>query len=78
MKALATVLVAAAILFGVYPQALFNYMTPTIKQQADTLATWTKDVKKPAASGAASTAQLSHSDGLMNVEDADAEDGVAP
>ncbi len=24
-------------------------MTPTITQQADTLATWTKEVKKPAA-----------------------------
>ncbi len=53
--AIAAPLLAFAILFGVYPQALFNYMTPTIKQQADTLAEWTKDVKKPAADETART-----------------------
>jgi NADH-quinone oxidoreductase subunit M len=45
--AIAAPLLAFAILFGVYPKALFNYMTPTINAQAQTLATWTKDVKAP-------------------------------
>jgi NADH-quinone oxidoreductase subunit M len=45
--AIATPLLALAILFGVCPFLLFNYMTPTINQQAQTLATWTKDVKDP-------------------------------
>ena len=51
--AIATPLLAFAILFGVYPQALFSYMTPTIDGQAQTLATWTKDVKD-------NTAQAGH------------------
>jgi len=41
-------LLALAILFGVYPQAVFNYMTPSINLEVDNLATWTREVKKPA------------------------------
>jgi NADH-quinone oxidoreductase subunit M len=43
--AIATPLLAFAIFFGVYPQALLGYMTPTIENQAKNLATWTKDVQ---------------------------------
>jgi NADH-quinone oxidoreductase subunit M len=52
--AIATPLLAFAILFGVYPKALLNYMTPTIDSQAQTLATWTKDVKDSGQAGMAS------------------------
>ena len=38
--AIAAPLLAFAILFGVYPQALFNYMTPTVNKQAETLTQW--------------------------------------
>jgi NADH-quinone oxidoreductase subunit M len=42
--AIATPLLAFAILFGVYPQAILGYVTPTVNQQAQTLADWTKAV----------------------------------
>jgi NADH-quinone oxidoreductase subunit M len=32
------------ILFGVAPQILFNYVTPTVNRQVQTLAAWTRDV----------------------------------
>ena len=41
-------LLAFAILFGVYPQAIFNYMTPTIDHNVRQLADWTRKVKEPA------------------------------
>ncbi len=56
--AIATPLLAFAILFGVYPKALLNYMTPTIDSQAQTLATWMKDVKDSGQAGMASGKQL--------------------
>jgi NADH-quinone oxidoreductase subunit M len=49
--AIAAPLLTFAILLGVYPQALFNYMTPTINAQAQTLADWTENVKKTATNG---------------------------
>jgi len=55
--AIATPLVFLAILFGVAPQILFNYVTPTVNRQVSTLATWTRDVHdgagRPAAVAAA-------------------------
>ena len=33
-----------AILFGVAPQILFNYVTPTVNRQVETLADWTRRV----------------------------------
>jgi NADH-quinone oxidoreductase subunit M len=42
--AIAAPLLAFAILFGVYPQAILGYVTPTVNQQAQTLADWTKAV----------------------------------
>ena len=37
--AIAVPLLALAILFGVYPQAIFNYMEPSVTQQVNELAT---------------------------------------
>jgi len=39
---IAAPLLAFAILFGVYPQAVFRYMTPSVDQTVDQLADWTK------------------------------------
>jgi hypothetical protein len=42
-----------AILFGVAPQILFNYVTPTVNRQVETLADWTRRVHDaPAAAPA--------------------------
>jgi hypothetical protein len=38
--AIAVPILAFAILFGVYPQAIFHYMTPSVDQTVDDLATW--------------------------------------
>jgi NADH-quinone oxidoreductase subunit M len=60
---IAAPLLALAIVFGVYPQAIFNYLTPTVDQTVNELATWTKDVKEPRikseAAAAEATAALS-------------------
>ncbi|MFM8494252.1 MAG: hypothetical protein ACKOEM_01825 [Planctomycetia bacterium] len=42
--AIATPLVFFAILFGVAPQILFNYVTPSVNRQVETLADWTRRV----------------------------------
>jgi NADH-quinone oxidoreductase subunit M len=42
--AIATPLVFFAILFGVAPQILFNYVTPSVNRQVETLAEWTRRV----------------------------------
>ena len=46
--AIATPLVFLAILFGVAPQTLFNYVTPTVNRQVETLADWTRTVRPDA------------------------------
>ena len=46
--AIATPLVFLAILFGVAPQTLFKYVTPTVNRQVETLAEWTRTVKPDA------------------------------
>jgi NADH-quinone oxidoreductase subunit M len=51
--AIAAPLLALAIALGVYPAALFNYMTPSVNRTVDDLAAWTKDVKAPQLNGAA-------------------------
>jgi NADH-quinone oxidoreductase subunit M len=50
-------LLAFAILFGVYPQAIFNYMTPTIDYNVRQLADWTRKVKEPRQQKGNATAQ---------------------
>ena len=49
--AIAVPLLCFAILFGVYPQAIFNYMEPTVTQQVKELATWTRTVHDSPADG---------------------------
>ena len=44
---IAAPLLALAILFGVYPNAVFRYMSPSVDQEVDQLAKWTVDVKLP-------------------------------
>jgi len=46
--AIAVPLVFLAILFGVAPQTIFNYVTPTVNAQVGTLAEWTRTVKPDA------------------------------
>ena len=55
--AIAAPLLALAILFGVFPQALLSYMTPTIDRQAETLAAWTRDVREKELTGQPPAAQ---------------------
>jgi NADH-quinone oxidoreductase subunit M len=43
--AIAAPLLAFAILFGVYPQALFNYITPSVHKTTTELTAWTAEVK---------------------------------
>jgi NADH-quinone oxidoreductase subunit M len=45
--AIAAPLLAFAIWFGVYPRAVLDYMAPSINQEVDELAAWTRDVKEP-------------------------------
>ena len=49
---IAAPLVFFAILFGVAPQILFSYVTPTVNHQVKTLAEWTRDVHDAAAPAA--------------------------
>jgi NADH-quinone oxidoreductase subunit M len=49
--AIATPLVFLAILFGVAPQTIFSYVTPSVNRQVETLADWTRRVR-PDAPGA--------------------------
>jgi NADH-quinone oxidoreductase subunit M len=55
---IAAPLLALAIVFGVYPQAIFNYMTPTVDQTVNELADWTKDVKAPRIKSEEATAAI--------------------
>jgi NADH-quinone oxidoreductase subunit M len=55
--AIAAPLLGFAILFGVYPQAIFQYMTPTIDRNVEDLAEWTERVKQPALEKAKETQQ---------------------
>jgi NADH-quinone oxidoreductase subunit M len=56
--AIAVPLVVLAIVFGVAPQLIFNYITPTVNRQVETLAEWTRSIHDghPAAAGAAAAA----------------------
>jgi NADH-quinone oxidoreductase subunit M len=56
--AIAAPLLAFAIVFGVYPQALLGYITPTVDNQAKVLAEWTKDVKSKQESAKASAVAI--------------------
>ncbi len=45
--AIAAPLLALAIVFGVYPNAIFRYMTPSVNRTVDELTDWTEKVKTP-------------------------------
>lgn len=45
--AIAAPLLAFAIWFGVYPQAVFRYMAPSVDAEVSRLADWTETVKQP-------------------------------
>ncbi|HVX13949.1 MAG TPA: NADH-quinone oxidoreductase subunit M [Pirellulales bacterium] len=44
--AIAAPLLALAILFGVYPRAIFDYMTPSVNKEVEDLAGWTRATKE--------------------------------
>jgi hypothetical protein len=44
-----------AILFGVAPQLIFNYVTPTVNRQVETLADWTRRVHPDAPAALAAS-----------------------
>jgi len=44
---IAAPLVVFAIFFGVYPNAVFRYMSPSVDQTAQELAEWTRETKTP-------------------------------
>ena len=52
--AIAAPLVALAILLGVYPKAVFDYVNPTVQKQVGDLAEWTK-INRPAVNAAKTT-----------------------
>jgi NADH-quinone oxidoreductase subunit M len=45
--AIASPLCVFAVILGVYPQVLFDYMAPTVDAQVTQLTTWTEEVKYP-------------------------------
>jgi NADH-quinone oxidoreductase subunit M len=59
--AIATPLLAFAIVLGVYPQALFQYMAPSVDRTVTKLADWTRDVRVPRASGTPASAPVTMS-----------------
>ena len=60
---IATPLVFLAMLFGVAPQILFQYVTPSVNQQVETLADWTRDVHDGARKMIVAKADQEVSDG---------------
>ncbi len=64
---IAAPLLALAIFFGVYPAALFNYMTPSVNRTVDDLTAWTINVKTPKLK-AAEQANIHPAEALMAEE----------
>jgi NADH:ubiquinone oxidoreductase subunit 4 (chain M) len=56
--AIAAPLVFLAVLFGVYPQSLFDYVSPTVNRQVESLAEWTRTVHDAEASDALAAAEV--------------------
>ncbi len=54
---IAVPLLVFAILFGMYPKAVFNYMEPTVTKTAEDLADWTETVKTPRLAAEAAEAE---------------------
>jgi hypothetical protein len=47
-----------AIVLGVYPNALFRYMTPSVNREVEDLASWTENIKAPRLKAEAATASV--------------------
>jgi NADH-quinone oxidoreductase subunit M len=58
--AIASPLLAFAILFGVYPRIVLDYMQPTVDEQVDQLAAWTERNRPAAPAEAEATAAVEH------------------
>lgn len=65
--AIATPLVFLAVVFGVYPQSLFDYVTPSVNQQVETLAVWTREVHDARAETDAEVEQVANDAALEHV-----------
>ena len=55
---IAVPLLALAIVFGVYPQAIFRYLTPSVNQEVEQLAQWTENVKQPRLDAAKESSEV--------------------
>ena len=72
--AIAAPLLALAIVFGVYPQAIFRYMTPSVDRTVDQLTAWTENVKarrpveETALAPASATAPITATSALVTHE----------
>ncbi len=55
---IAAPLLALAIVLGVYPNALFRYMTPSVNREVEDLASWTENIKAPRLKAEAATASV--------------------
>jgi NADH-quinone oxidoreductase subunit M len=58
--AIASPLLAFAILFGVYPRIVLDYMQPTVDEQVEQLAAWTERNRPAAPAEAEATAAVEH------------------
>ena len=74
--AIAAPLVAFAILFGVYPKAIFNYMSESVNKTVDDLATWKREDDIVRQLEAQTTAQVVSPD-LISRHDAAMPDSVS-
>jgi NADH:ubiquinone oxidoreductase subunit 4 (subunit M) len=61
--AIAAPLLGFAIVFGVYPQAIFRYLTPSVNKEVGELADWTRNVKQPRIEAAEDLSELALADG---------------
>ncbi|HEY4310102.1 MAG TPA: NADH-quinone oxidoreductase subunit M [Pirellulales bacterium] len=61
--AIAAPLLGFAIIFGVYPQAIFRYLTPSVNKEVGELADWTRNVKQPRIEAAEDLSELALADG---------------
>src|SRR3990172_8963187 len=60
--AIAAPILALAIVFGVYPKAVFDYMAPSVNQTVDQLTAWTIEKKPDAMESTAGEAPLAAAD----------------
>ncbi|MGQ9503749.1 MAG: complex I subunit 4 family protein [Thermogutta sp.] len=71
---IAAVLAVAAVVFGVHPQAVFRYMTPSVNRTVDELAEWMQHQTKFSAAGSQDPDQL---DPQLGNNDTSSRDGLS-